>query len=134
MLRRVEQAVDGLDIPPDVANSVLVDTLVNDSKVRTARLFWLAAALQGNPLAQMALADDILVSREVSESQSLRVVAAVLYGMAAQQGLDDAAENLSHVVGVEINAGSIQSEADFGASPVVQTAQAAMVVVVDEEE
>ena len=133
MLRRVEQAVDGLDIPPDVANSVLVDTLVNDSKVRTARLFWLAAALQGNPLAQMALADDILVSREVSESQSLRVVAAVLYGMAAQQGLDDAAENLSHVVGVEIDAGSIQSEADFAASPVVQTAQAAMVVDDDEE-
>ena len=94
--------------------------------------FWLQAARLGNPQAQLALADDLMAHATTSlegsndkERDDARLLASVLFGLAAQQGLNDALERLSRVVGFEMAKKKIATQEDFLNSPVVQTAQIA---------
>lgn len=98
--------------------------------------FWLQAALQGNPQAQLALADDLMAHATVcmeaiagEQQDDTRLLAAVLFGLAAQQGLDDALERLSRVVGFEMIDKQIETQDEFLNSRVVQTAQAATATI-----
>ncbi|CAB9520659.1 expressed unknown protein [Seminavis robusta] len=91
--------------------------------------FWWESAVRGNPNAQVALADDLMVhattSSDICNRDESVLLATVLYGLAAQQGIEDALDRLTQVVGLEVDSKGIETEAEFLNSPVVQTAQAA---------
>merc|ERR1712146_734016 len=75
------------DLPP-----ALCDNL-GDAKTepRLSRRFWFEAAIHGDPNAQVALAEDLMIEAtsyqdsEVDNSKK-RLLAGVLFAMAAQQG------------------------------------------------
>lgn len=95
---------------------------------------WHEAAIRGNPLAQTSLADDYMgQSMEAmraggdgnnDRSNELRLKAAMLFALAAQQGYDDALQALPRVLNVESSAR--KSAEDFYNSPVFQVAQAVL--------
>jgi hypothetical protein len=88
--------------------------------------FWLEGALGGNPLAQRALADEVMFEASQSGSASGRLLAAVLFALSAQQ--DDVAslESIEGVVQFDLSARNVDSQDAFLASPVVQVAKAAL--------
>lgn len=95
---------------------------------RLARHFWYGGAMEGNPNAQTSLADEAMEEAVAHGDSDLRLFAATLFGLAAQQrGSEHAAESLQRVVGAE--AAAAESEEEFLESPVVQTAKVAMVFV-----
>jgi hypothetical protein len=96
-----------------------------NSFVEMARRFWFEGALRGNPLAQQALADELMVEASQTGNQDMCLVSAILFSLAAQQGSQVAMENLSRVVDFDVSSRGVQSEEEFLASPVVQVARAA---------
>jgi hypothetical protein len=88
--------------------------------------FWLEGALGGNPLAQRALADEVMLNASQSGSASGRLMAAVLFALAAQQDDEMATESLARVVEFDLGARNVDSQDAFLASPVVQVAKAAL--------
>lgn len=129
-LERAKQGLAILDtLRPD--EDVLFDeAIVNrDGSLSFEALadrFWLEGAVRGNPMAQAYLADDIMEKAVRTGNQDMRILAAVLFGLAAQQGNDMASESLSRVVEFEVAQSSIQSQEEFESSPVVRTANAAL--------
>lgn len=91
-----------------------------------AKQFWYEGAVRGNPMAQAYLADDVMEQAATTGKQDLRLLAAALFGLAAQQGNEVASESLSRVVEFEVAQSGIQSQEEFEASPVVKTANAAL--------
>jgi hypothetical protein len=91
-----------------------------------AKRFWYEGAVRGNPMAQAYLADDVMEQAATTGKQDLRLLAAALFGLAAQQGNEVASESLSRVVEFEVTHSGIQSQEEFEASPVVKTANAAL--------
>jgi hypothetical protein len=91
-----------------------------------AKRFWFEGAVRGNPLAQAHLADEVMELAANTRNDDMRVLAAALFGLAAQQGHDIASESLSRVVEFEVASSLIQSQEEFEASPVVKTANAAL--------
>ena len=95
---------------------------------------WHEAAIRGNPLAQTSLADEYMgQSMEAmcaggdgnsDHSNELRLKAAMLFALAAQQGYDDALQALPRVLNVESS--THKSAEDFYRSPVFQVAQAVL--------
>jgi hypothetical protein len=88
-----------------------------------AMRFWLEGAVRGNPLAQTALADELILEASQSGDAGTRLLAAVLFALAAQQGIEEASESLSRVVDFDLASGQVQTE-EFLSSPIVQTARA----------
>ena len=91
--------------------------------------FWFEAAVRGNPSAQLALADDLMVhavNNDFDSDEDARLLATVLFSLAAQQGIEDAVDRLARVVEMEVQNSNIHTEREFQQNPVVQTAQAAM--------
>ena len=74
-------------------------------------------------MSQVALADEIMASS--FDDIDARLVAAVLFALAAQQGEEHAVASLSRILQLEVDAGSIKSREDFETSPVVQIARVA---------
>ena len=72
-------------------------------------------------VAEAFLADNVVEKAALTSDEDLRVLAAVLFGLAAQQGNEDATEALGRVVELEITQGSIQSQEEFESSAVVRT-------------
>ena len=99
-------------------------TQTQELSVRLSRRFWFEAALCGNPLAQTALADDLMATGAMD--REIRVIAASLFGLAAQQGHTEAQEALVRVVQMEAGSDEIRSEEEFRQSPVVKIAEVAM--------
>jgi hypothetical protein len=91
--------------------------------------FWLEGALGGNPLAQKALADELMMVASQSGSEQLQTLAAVLFALAAQQGDESASAALSRVVEFDVTSRGVETEEDFFNSPVVQVANAAIVAL-----
>jgi hypothetical protein len=91
-----------------------------------AMRFWFEGAVQGNPLAQRSLADELMMCASETGDEDTRLLAAVLFALAAQQGDDGASEALSRVVDFDLASRNVQNQEGFKASPVVQTAQAAL--------
>lgn len=88
--------------------------------------FWLEGAIGGNPLAQKALADELMMETSGSGKEQLRVLAAVLFGLAAQQGDIGASGSLSQVIEFDVASRRVASDEEFWNSPVVQVANAAI--------
>ena len=89
-----------------------------------SRRFWYEGAIRGNPLSQMALADDLM--ENASGDHDLQTLAACLFGLAAQQGNEIAANSLERVVDFHIADGEGITEREaYLSSPVVQIAIAA---------
>ena len=87
--------------------------------------FWLEAALRGNPLAQRALADEVMFEASQSGNPDQRLLAAVLFALASQQDDNESSESLSRVIEYDVAARNIGNQEEFLASPVVQAANAA---------
>jgi hypothetical protein len=92
-----------------------------------AKRFWYEGAIRGNPLAQHALADELMMEASVNGNEELRILAATLFALAAQQGSQQSIDALSRVVQYDLEARQVQSEEEFLASPIVQIARAALV-------
>jgi len=107
-------------------NEEIVDSDGSISLGALGRRFWLEGAVRGNPMAQAYLADDIMEVAVKTGNSDLRMLAAVLFGLAAQQGNGAASESLARVVEFEVAQNSIQSQEEFQSSPVVRTANAAL--------
>jgi hypothetical protein len=87
--------------------------------------FWLEGAIAGSVLAQKALADELMLESSQSGNADRRLLAALLFALAAQQDDDGASQSLSRVIEYEVETENIESQDDFSASPVVQVANAA---------
>jgi hypothetical protein len=91
--------------------------------------FWLEASLTGNPLAQKSLADEVMFEASQSGNPDQRLLAATLFALASQQE-DDTEEGpsdaLTRVIGYDVAIRGVESREEFLASPVVQTAKAAL--------
>lgn len=91
-----------------------------------AMRFWFEGALRGNPLAQKALADELMFQASHSEySEDSYLLAAILFALAAQQGDDEASDSLSRVIDFFLQHRNVESKEDFLASPIVKVARAA---------
>ena len=107
---------------PIVEKAPKVET---NSFIEMTKRFWFEGAVRGNPLAQQALADELMVEATQTGNEDMCLVSAILFSLAAQQGSQVALESLSRVVDFDVSNRGVQSEAEFLASPVVQAAQAA---------
>jgi len=110
---------------------VIEDAELDDITERTelACRFWLEAALTGNPLAQKSLADEIMFEASRSGDPDQRLLAATLFALASQQESDTEggpSDSLSRVIEYDVAAREVESREEFLASPVVQTANAAV--------
>jgi hypothetical protein len=112
------------DEPPATVAPLLLVDVDQSPQLSIARRFWLEGALRGNPLAQIALGDEAMALGVASETIEFRLLAATLFGLAAQQGQETASDSLSRVVSYE--ASLCESQEGFMESPVVEVAQAAM--------
>jgi len=102
--------------------SVSSDNEPDSMQLFLAKRFWLEGALRGSPLAQLALADEVMLKASISGNDDARLLAAVLFGLAAQQGHDQGIDSLARVVQYEVATKRIETEQDFADSPVVQVA------------
>jgi hypothetical protein len=92
----------------------------------TAVRFWLEGAVRGNPLAQISLGDELMFQASRSGDSDTRLLATVLFALAAQQGVVDASESLSRAIELDVTTQGIETEEEFLSSPVVQTTRAAI--------
>uniref|UniRef100_A0A7S4DF11 Fe2OG dioxygenase domain-containing protein n=1 Tax=Heterosigma akashiwo TaxID=2829 RepID=A0A7S4DF11_HETAK len=88
------------------------------------RRFWFEGAVRGNPIAQLYLADEARLEGESTKNKDLLVLAATLFGLAAQQGSEDACDALASLLRDEME--STESHEAFMASGIFQIAQAAL--------
>jgi hypothetical protein len=95
----------------------------DDLHLSLARGYWYEAAVRGTPLAQVALADDLMAT--LSHEAEARLLSTTLFGLAAQQGNEHAIAALSRLIELEVDSGRIASPEDFETSLIVQTAQMA---------
>ena len=84
---------------------------------------WYEASVRGNPVAQFALGDEIIASS--MHEPDARLLAATLFGLAAQQGHAHALESLTRLVRLDLQLKGVSTKADFESSPIVQIAQVA---------
>mmetsp|Transcript_15616 Transcript_15616/g.31958 ORF Transcript_15616/g.31958 Transcript_15616/m.31958 type:complete len:634 (+) Transcript_15616:201-2102(+) len=109
---------------PGIVQELLEEN--DNAQSELACRFWLEASLSGNPLAQKSLADEIMFEASRSGNPNQRLLAAVLFALASQQDNDEGpSDSLSRVIEYDLAARNIQSQEEFLASPVVQTANAA---------
>ncbi|KAL3914658.1 MAG: hypothetical protein SGILL_006013 [Bacillariaceae sp.] len=113
--------------PREILPSTILKMLPGqDTRQELAIRFWLEGAMSGNPNGQKALADEIMMEASQSGSADGRLLAAVLFALAAQQDDDGASESLSRVIEHDVASRGIDNEDAFLASPVVQVAHAAI--------
>lgn len=99
----------------------------SETSMDMAMQFWYEGAIRGNPLAQRALADELMMRASENGDDDTRLLAAVFFALAAQQGDEEAMEALSRVVAYDTIARGVEDEQGYSSSPVVQIAQAALV-------
>ena len=133
-MEEAERVLESLRVDEDLSRSVILEKVVQVSDIsqqqELAMRFWFQGAIRGNPLAQHALADELMMIQAASSNENEhdtgRVLAATLFALAAQQGHEPSIDALSRVVQVDVDLRNVQSEEEFLSSPVVQIAQAAM--------
>jgi hypothetical protein len=114
------------DMLKGTATTTSTTTINNNGHcLELACRFWLEAALRGNPLAQRALADEVMLEASQSGDPDQRLLAAVLFALASQQDDNESSESLSRVIEYDVAARNIGSQEEFLASSVVQAANAA---------
>jgi TPR repeat protein len=102
------------------------------SSMDLAKRFWFEGAVRGNPLAQLALGDEIMFEASESGEADARLLAAVLFGLAAQQGNEQAMDSLKRLVEFDVAVSAYETQEDFLRSPVVQVAEAASCRLLDQ--
>jgi TPR repeat protein len=131
-LDHAEAALDQLQSSQPLRSCVDNDSLPRSS--RLARRFWLETALRGNPFAQVALAEEIMAHEGTTkrtmgdrarESEAW-LLAAVLFGMAAEQGDGAAIDALERVVALEVSILPALTQGKFEQLPVVKVARASL--------
>ena len=122
-LCRAQNAVATLEAvqPPseDMQQWLVCDS--SNHALTLARQFWYQASLRGVPLAQVALADELLMM----DDKAPRDTAATLFGLAAQQGHEEALDSLARLIRWDMAQKGVSSREAYEASPVVQIARAA---------
>jgi hypothetical protein len=108
------------------------DDSTSMSTMDLAKRFWFEGAVRGNPLAQIALGDEIMFEASESGEADARLLAAVLFGLAAQQGNEQAMDSLKRVVEFDVAVSAYETQEDFLRSPVVQVAEAASCRLLDQ--
>ncbi|KAG7370798.1 hypothetical protein IV203_019368 [Nitzschia inconspicua] len=124
-----EKAFDVLeDLRPIAKLPPVLQELCNNqtSSQGLAVRFWMEGAISGNPLAQKALADELMLESTQSGNEQLRILAAVLFSLAAQQGDQSASDSLCRVVELDVVSRGVETEEAFSNSPVVRVANAAV--------
>ncbi|CAJ1959139.1 unnamed protein product [Cylindrotheca closterium] len=99
-----------------------------DESSLLAMRFWLEGAVRGNPLAQKALADELMFlqsSQPDNDDSEVNTLAATLFALAAQQGDEEASDSLKRVIDFAARNGNVQSQEEFLALDAVQIAKAA---------
>lgn len=101
----------------------------SDLEMKTAVVamrFWFEGAVRGNPLAQKALADELMFqASQLEYDEDIYLLAATFFALAAQQGDEEASDCLSRVIAYDLQHRHVKSEAEFLASPIVKVARAA---------
>lgn len=129
-LDQAEAALDQLQ-----SNQPMFGCIDNAALPRSARLatrFWLEASLRGNPFAQIALAEEIMAHEGTAErgngasASESRLLAAVLFGLAAEQGDEAAIDALGRVVALDVSKLPALTQAEFDQLPVVKVARASL--------
>jgi hypothetical protein len=83
-----------------------------DTHIDLAKRLWWQGSIRGNPIAQVALADELMataVSQECAGVDSHFLMASVLLALAAQQGNDHAIESLLRIQALEAALSEIDS-------------------------
>lgn len=126
-LKRAENIVNNMR-PLSRLPMPIIDMLSSqDSQkflIGLAMRFWFEGAVRGNSSAQVTLADSLMVEASQSGDADTRLLAAVLFALAAQQGFEEAPEQLSRVIDFDFANQGYETEAEFLASPIVQVAEA----------
>jgi hypothetical protein len=96
------------------------------SSMDLAKRFWFEGAVRGNPLAQIALGEEILFKASESGEADDLLLAAVLFGLAAQQGQgnEQAIDSLKRVLEFDVAFRVYETQDDVLSSLVVQAAEA----------
>jgi hypothetical protein len=101
----------------------------SDLKMKTAVVamrFWFEGAVRGNPLAQKALADELMFqASQLGYDEDIYLLAATFFALAAQQGDEGASDCLARVIDYDLQHRQVKSETEFLASPIVKVARAA---------
>jgi hypothetical protein len=108
--------------PRAIIPSILLQLFGKNRQQELAMRFWLEGAIDGSPLAQKALADELMIISLQSGNVDGRLLAAVLFALAAQQDDQGAWESLSRVIALDISGRGVDRE-----EAVVQAANAAIV-------
>ena len=118
---------------PEILRDMLIRLRESESdrdaaeRTELACRFWLEASLTGNPLAQKSLADEVMLEASTSGNPDERLLAATLFALASQQDTEEGpSDSLARVIEYDVAAREVQSQEEFLASPVVQTASAAL--------
>lgn len=124
MLSKVTKLLDKLqsthmDLTDAIASSA------SNTEMNLAKRCWLEGAIRGNPLAQNALADELMLEGVENADSRKRLLASILFGLAAQQGDERALEALERVLCWEADHGEFSNPDEFFESAVVKIVQAA---------
>ena len=120
MAVRAKDLLDTLRPVPKLPKALQED---NFSPMGLAKRFWLEGATQGNPLAQMALADEIMMEASSTGDEDSLLLAAVLFGLAAQQGNEQASASFMKVMNFVVASSEIQTQEEFSMLPATQVAR-----------
>ena len=113
-LSRAHRLAERLQKKPDFPQDLLTNDISSPpSAMDLAKTFWFEGAVHGNALAQMALADELMYEASKSGDADGRLLAATLFGLAAQQGNERALESLARSVEFDVRVGDYRDEHDF---------------------
>ena len=107
-------------------------TKYQSNNMKIASLFWYEGAKRGNPLAQFALADELMSLCTImknNDKYDVKLLATTLFALAAQQRMNEAQNALDRVVQNEIRSGEITNNEDFANSSIVRISQTSCLYV-----
>eukprot|EP00977_Amphora_coffeiformis_P025276 scaffold19102_cov172-Amphora_coffeaeformis.AAC.5 len=122
-LAKAEQILDDLQKKRSIEYPSWVHHEEETDNIGLAFQFWYEASIRGNPVAQFALGDEIMAS--AAHESDARLLAATLFGLAAQQGNEQAQESLTRLVQLDLQLNGVTTQSEFEANTIVQIAQAA---------
>jgi hypothetical protein len=112
------------EYPFHISQQEIASAVVPDGPVPykfLSKLLWFEGSLLGLASSQLALGYALMDDAALATSQDLRLLAAVLFNLADQQGAEGAYNNLSEIVRIEVDSLSLKTNEEFLASPVVKT-------------
>lgn len=114
----IERVMDLLESLEDSGSSLKDNFLSREpfSSLDLAKRLWWQGSIRGNPIAQVALADELMITAtapECADMDNHLVLASVLFALAAQQGNDHAMESLHRIQHFEASFRGINHPEEF---------------------